>query len=218
MVRFIAADDVMPVLLPDLPDELLANYLDEMDGFVFQGGVDVSPKSYNDKAIEDGKWPGDFYRDQIELKVLDYAFKHNKPVLGICRGFQIINTYFGGKLYQDLLTENATSFDHRDAKLYDRVNHSVTLEPDSWLHEVYQDLEIKVNSIHHQGVKVLGNNLIKEAVSKEDGIIEGFRHRDKNIWAVQWHPEFNHTLGSEIASEKPILNKFIKLVKKNIKI
>ena len=93
MVKFIASSGAMPILIPDLNDDLLAKYLDEMDAFVFQGGVDVAPKSYNDKEIEDGKWPGDFYRDEFELKILDYAMKNNKPILGICRGFQIINTY-----------------------------------------------------------------------------------------------------------------------------
>lgn len=215
MVRFIASEDVMPILLPDLADNILENYLGEMDAFVFQGGVDVAPKSYNDNEIENGKWPGDFYRDQFELKILDYAIKNDKPVLGICRGFQVINTYFGGKLYQDLLHEKATDFDHRDAQKYDHINHSVKIEPDSWLYEAYQESEIKVNSIHHQGVKTLGNNLVVEAVSKDDGIIEAFRHKDKNIWAVQWHPEFNHTLKDKIASEKPILSKFMNSIKNN---
>jgi putative glutamine amidotransferase len=102
MSRYLSRPGVMPILLPDLPWEELEQYLNEMDGFVFQGGADISPSTYGDEMIENGRWPGDRHRDQYELKIMDWAFKNKKPIFGICRGFQLLNVYFGGKMYQDL--------------------------------------------------------------------------------------------------------------------
>jgi putative glutamine amidotransferase len=67
--------------------------------------------------IENGRWPGDYYRDQYELKIMDWAFKNNKPILAICRGFQLANVYLGGSLYQDLKIETKTNIEHRNAEL-----------------------------------------------------------------------------------------------------
>src|SRR5690606_38817603 len=86
MAQYIARQGVLPVLLPDLQEDVLIDLLEEMDGFVFQGGNDVAPQSYGEEPILAGRWMGDTYRDEYELKIMDYAVKTGKPVFGICRG------------------------------------------------------------------------------------------------------------------------------------
>ena len=92
MANFVTRKGVLPVLIPDIKDEKLLNdILREMDGFVLQGGADLAPETYGEKPI--GKWKGDAYRDTFELNILDYAVKNSKPIMGICRGFQLMNVY-----------------------------------------------------------------------------------------------------------------------------
>jgi putative glutamine amidotransferase len=213
MSLFLSQKGVMPILLPDLPWEELEQYLKEMDGFVFQGGSDVSPKSYNEEMIENGRWPGDYHRDQYELKIMDWAFKNQKPILAICRGFQVANVYFGGTLFQDLKLQTNTPVEHRNAELYDKVFHEVELTKESLLKSIYPGSKITVNSVHHQGVKTLGKNLVVDATSPEDNLVEAFHYHDMNknfVLAVQWHPEFSHTLKETVVDPKPLLDMFLK--------
>lgn len=83
MARYIARKGVMPVLIPDIADDLLYDMLDQMDGFVFQGGTDLAPATYGEDPILPGKWLGDAVRDAYELKVLDFAFQNQKPIFAI---------------------------------------------------------------------------------------------------------------------------------------
>lgn len=212
MSRFLSKQGVMPVLLPDVAWEQLESYLKEMDGFVFQGGSDISPQSYHEMMIENGRWPGDYYRDQYELKIMDWAFKNKKPVLAICRGFQLANIYFGGTLYQDLRLQTQTEVEHRNAELYDKVFHEVECGPDSLLEKIYGKKNLSVNSVHHQGIKTLGKDLVVDAVCPKDQLIEAFHHKnmkDHFVLAVQWHPEFSHTNQDEVISPEPLLNYFL---------
>ncbi len=215
MVRYLAREGVMPYLLPDLEDKLLQAYLEEADAFVIQGGVDLSPESYNEPFLNIEKWPGDKYRDEFELKVIDYAFKAKKPIYGICRGFQVLNAYFGGTLHQDIQTELDTKVAHRDPDLYDKVNHKITLESNGLLKALYKEEVLNVNSVHHQAVKKLGDKLITDAKSQDDGIIEAFHYDgDQVVIGVQWHPEFSHSLGDKVCDPNVIYNYFLKEVEK----
>ncbi len=213
MSRYLSRPGVMPILIPDLPDEELIPFLAEMDGFVFQGGADISPLTYGDAPIENGKWPGDPHRDQYELKIMDYAFKNAKPIFAICRGFQLANVYFGGTLHQDLKFETGTPVMHRDAQIYDRVSHEVTCTKDSLLQKIYGKDRFTVNSVHHQGVKKLGKNLVIDATCSQDQLIEAFHYQmmqEHFVLAVQWHPEFSHTIASEVISPEPLMDYFLK--------
>jgi putative glutamine amidotransferase len=211
MSRFLARRGFMPVLLPDLPMEQLEPILEQMSGFVFQGGADLSPLTYGDPLIENGRWPGDRYRDEYELRIMDWAWNHKKPVFGICRGFQVMNAFFGGKLYQDLLLETQTPVEHRNAETYDRVHHNVVFTEQSVLRTLYRCDRIEVNSVHHQGIKTLGEGLIIDALCPADQLIEAFHHQDSDRFflGVQWHPEFSHTLGSQVADPQPLLSSFL---------
>ncbi|MCZ6694334.1 MAG: gamma-glutamyl-gamma-aminobutyrate hydrolase family protein, partial [Bacteroidetes bacterium] len=86
MAKYLTKKQVFPVLIPDVDEDVLVDFISEMDGFVFQGGADIAPESYGESPLHGEKWHGDRYRDAYELRILDYAIKHHKPVLGICRG------------------------------------------------------------------------------------------------------------------------------------
>jgi len=213
MVNYVARPDVMPILLPDVEDKLLNLYLAECDAFLLQGGSDMAPESYNEKPIQEGRWPGDRHRDLVEFKILDYAIKNKKPVFGICRGFQVINAYFGGTLHQDISSELDTDLNHRDAIEYDKVNHTVDLVKNGLMQKLYDGVNtLQVNSIHHQAIKKLAPDLVVDAKSSEDDIIEAFTHKShSNIFAVQWHPEFSKTLGNKLCDPAPLYNYFLTL-------
>ncbi|WKN45902.1 gamma-glutamyl-gamma-aminobutyrate hydrolase family protein [Tunicatimonas pelagia] len=191
MARYLYRPNVLPILIPDLAPEDLNNFLAQMDGFVLQGGSDLAPETYGEKPI--GRWLGDAYRDEYELKILDYAIKNDKPVFGICRGFQVMNAYLGGTLYQDIATQRPELNQHRDAELYDQLNHPIILEEGKLLARLHQDEDNRiVNTVHHQAVKDLGKDLEVLATSP-DGLIEAFQWNqveEGKVIGVQWHPEF----------------------------
>ncbi len=216
MSEYLTREGVIPILIPPVSEIRLRSFLREMDGFVFQGGTDVSPKCYGDEFLDEEKWPGDYERDQYELQVLDFAYQHSKPVYGICRGFQVINTYFKGTLFQDLETQLTDSRPHRDTQTYDRLHHQIEFSKGGYLEGLYAGVETpQVNSVHHQGVKTLGDDLVVEAHSSQDGLIEAITYKnmdEKFILGVQWHPEFSHTLGEKIISPEPLYDLFLKAV------
>ncbi|MCO4794051.1 MAG: gamma-glutamyl-gamma-aminobutyrate hydrolase family protein [Bacteriovoracaceae bacterium] len=216
MLRYIMRDGVLPILIPDLPFDQLTPILKELDGIVFQGGVDLSPESYGDDFLNKEKWPGDKYRDDYELKIADYAFKNDIPMLGICRGFQLLNAYFGGKLHQDLETEIQTPMEHRNAETYDTIHHSVELTTKGYLSNLYNNKsKIEVNTVHHQGVKDLGADLVEEARCPDDNLIEAFTYKNmdrKYVLGVQWHPEFSPTIKDKVDDPTPIYDDFLKAI------
>ena len=217
MARYIARKGVLPVLLPDLPEEILMDLLEEMDGFVFQGGNDLAPQSYGEEPILAGKWMGDAYRDQYELKIMDYAVKAGKPVFGICRGLQLMNVYFGGTLYQDIATQKENAIQHRDAEQYDHLLHAVSFKEGKLLDRIYgKSSPMKVNSVHHQAIKDLGKELEVWAVCPDDGIIEAIGYtgaEEGKVMAVQWHPEFSESLSEQLLDKHRLLDVFLNHVK-----
>lgn len=208
MANYLCRENVMPVLIPNLHESVLFDFLAQMDGFVLQGGSDLCPVSYGENYLDKEKWPGDEFRDRYELKILDFAIKNAKPVLGICRGAQLINVFFGGTLYQDLPTQYKTHLKHRDAVIYDQNYHSIEFISDQLLSQFYSNEDnLYVNSVHHQGIKTLGHDLVVEAISPEDQLIEAFSYKnlqDRFVLAVQWHPEFSHVLKDKVISAEPI--------------
>ncbi len=214
MVNYLTKKGILPILIPDVGEELLYDILSEIDGFVFQGGNDLAPESYGEQPI--GRWKGDAYRDQYELKILDYAIKNSKPVFGICRGMQLMNVYFGGTLYQDTVTQSPDVEEHRSAELYDTIKHPIEFEEGTFLANLYSDEKKPyVNTVHHQAVKDLGNDLEVYATSP-DGLIEAFgytKEPEGKVFGVQWHPEFSPTLGSAVIDEDKLYEAFLKHIK-----
>lgn len=217
MSRYLSRKGVMPILIPDLQSENLYEFLSEMDGFVFQGGADIAPQTYGEQPILDGKWKGDPERDVYELRIMDFAVKNDKPVLAICRGFQLMNVYFGGTLYQDLLTQKNDSILHRDAEIYDRINHEIEIIKGGLLEKLFPGVEHPhVNSVHHQGVKDLGKDLKVLAVCKNDNLVEAFTYTkapEGKIMGVQWHPEFFHTIKDSLIDADALYLHFLSFIK-----
>src|SRR5688572_2586139 len=115
----------------------------------------MSPTHYGEQAARP-EWEGDYIRDVYEMELVKAAMAADKPVLGICRGFQLINVCLGGSLYQDIQTMHPKRGTHRNWEVYDQLFHDVSVREGSWLAEVYgRHGAGKVNSVHHQGVKVL---------------------------------------------------------------
>lgn len=222
MANYLHREHVLPVLIPDLRGNALQHFLNQMDGFVFQGGSDLCPKTYGEDFLNKERWPGDEFRDQYELKIADFAFKHSKPMLGICRGAQLLNVYFGGTLYQDLKTQYANPLQHRDAIAYDQNYHEIEFTPGQILSELFaHEKNLQVSSIHHQGIKQLGKDLIVEAISPQDKLIEAFSYQkpeEKFILAVQWHPEFTHKLKDKLISAEPIYDYFLKNIRERVRV
>jgi putative glutamine amidotransferase len=213
MARYLSHVEAFPILIPDLDKAGLDHFLGELDGFVFQGGTDIAPESYGQAPIENDAWPGDPIRDQFELSIMEYAVKNGKPILGICRGFQLMNVYFGGTLYQDIETQRPNSIVHRDAELYDQLNHQIQFTPDSFLSKLYDEGgKGRVNSVHHQGLDKLGDDLDVLATCVEDELIEAFgstQFEPGRVMGVQWHPEFFYNSETPLIYGNPLYSQFL---------
>jgi len=187
----VARNGAVPVPLVDLKsDEGAYDVLWGLDGLLLSGGADVSPTNYGETPLKPA-WAGDPVRDAYELRLVKAAREHHLPILGICRGSQLLNVALGGTLYQDITTQVEASLEHRCQNRYDQLEHPVHLTPGSWLYGLYQTPEILVNTIHHQAVKDLAPDLTLTAQAP-DGVCESFQRITAQEWLVgiQWHPEW----------------------------
>jgi putative glutamine amidotransferase len=132
-------------------------------------------------------------------------------VLGVCRGAQVINVGLGGTLYQDLSTQAPHSLNHRNWEIYEQNCHATSFVPGSGLSRLYPGASVvKTNSIHHQAVKALGRDLVVEAWSEPDRIVEAIRYTGPAyVFAVQWHPEFHAPGDPSFVDDTPILDDFL---------
>lgn len=187
--RAVLAAGGLPLILPSLtPGDAADAILEAIDGVVFTGGEDVGPDRY---GTERHALTGvaDAQRDSFELALFAAARRRGVPILGICRGMQLINVALGGTLWQDLPSEHPGSVDHSPKTERNKRTHLVTLEPPSDVATALGCDRLMVNSVHHQAVRRLGSSLRAVGWS-EDGLIEAAESADGSwILAVQWHPE-----------------------------
>ena len=185
------------------------DYAASLDGLVLQGGADIDPSIYGEEPT-DALGVTDPIRDRFELDLLRAFVEYGKPVLGICRGMQLINVGFGGTLHQDLNVSGAAQNAHYIRERYDEHAHDLRFHEGGWLQSCYAGVfSPRVNSIHHQGVKQLGRGLTIEAWS-EDGVVECIRHGHQPfVLGVQWHPEFHDERFPELLPTTPLLNAFV---------
>ena len=128
----------------------------------------------------------------MELQLLELAFQQDLPVLGICRGIQLLNVCFGGTLYQDLPEQVSNSISHHQIPPYDQPVHTVSVLPETPLAALLEQETLAVNSYHHQGILKLAEALQPMAVAP-DGLIESVWLPEKAfVWGVQWHPEYDY--------------------------
>ena len=190
----------------------LSDYAERLDGLVLQGGTDIAPESYGETPLSP-EWSGDRIRDRYETGLLRAFMALGKPVMGICRGCQLINVALGGTLYQDIPTQMPEAIAHRDDERYDHQFHEVALVPGSKLAGLYPGVErSEINSIHHQGIKVLAPELEVEARAVPDGMIEAVRWRGPSyLFGMQWHPEFmaQRQIHPDQLDGGPILTEFV---------
>ena len=182
----------IPFIIPfNENEEVIKAQIEMVDGLLLSGGQDVAPKNYGEEPTPK---LGDIFpeRDDFEYGLLKAALEAKKPILGICRGSQIINTYFNGSLYQDLSYIGTEVLKHNQENSPSMVTHSVMIDKSSKLFDIFGEEKIRVNSFHHQAVKKVGDGLAISAKAP-DGVIEAIEKTDYPfLVAVQWHPEMLH--------------------------
>ncbi len=183
-----------PILIPLFDDatDVLRGVYDVCDGILIPGGVDMHPACFGE-APHERLGRTDQVRDRVELQLTRWAIDNGKPLLGLCRGLQVINVALGGTLYQDLGTERAGSIRHDYFPTHgytrDYLAHEVALHSGTRLFEAMGRDRIAVNSMHHQGIKDLSPTLVPAATAP-DGLVEGVEGPgDQYLVGVQWHPE-----------------------------
>ncbi len=199
----------IPLIMPVLSDkEDIAQILSQIDGVLLTGGQDIQPSLYRELQLE-CCGETSLERDECECELIKQAIAKDMPILGICRGVQILNTIHGGTLYQDLATQYHTYVNHHMSAPYNRYVHKVRL--DHYLRYLLGEDEIAVNSYHHQAVKDLGKGLEVNATA-EDDLIEAIALPSKRfVVGVQWHPEF---LYDQDEANRHLVHAFIAKCKK----
>jgi len=178
-----------PLLIPIAQNrETLRTILDRLDGLLLSGGPDINPRFYGEQPLA-GLGEIDEDLDRMELQIAKMALQKDLPVLAICRGIQVLNVSQGGTLYQDIPTQVQESINHTQ-KADRKINtHSIRIEANSYLYNIFRRKQIWVNGKHHQAIKDLAPSLIISARAS-DGVIEAVEHPEKKfVIGVQWHPE-----------------------------
>ncbi|MCK8824397.1 gamma-glutamyl-gamma-aminobutyrate hydrolase family protein [Fuchsiella alkaliacetigena] len=190
-IKAISESGGLPLLIP-LIDNLqdAKNYIDLIDALVLSGGKDIFPLFYGEKPI-DLLTKANPRRDKWELELFNRAYELDLPILGICRGMQLINVALGGTLYQDIAYQYNNDLIHlAQDKDLDYVYHKVNIAENTILASILCSNHLSVNSYHHQAIKDLAPGLKISAVSEEGAVIEAIEDVDKEfIIGVQWHPE-----------------------------
>lgn len=196
-----------PILLPLLDDETVLDAYLRLDGLLLAGGGDLAPRYYG--QVRQTKLTSvDPPRDRVELWLARQAMTDDLPLLGICRGIQVLNVAMEGTLYQDIATQlpHALCHNFRLERPRNYLGHEVLITPGTYLEHLFGLRSLGVNSFHHQAVKEVAKDLQVTATAP-DGVIEGLQACDKRfVVAVQWHPE---ELIEDVPSMKRLFEAFV---------
>lgn len=179
----------VPLLLPPVQNEtLLKIYVDLIDGLLLSGGGEIHPVYFG----EEPHWKLEEVspeRDYFEVMLTRSVLEANKPILGICRGIQVLNVVLGGTLYQDLQTQLPNSLQHQQKAPRKYPTHKIKIRENSYLAQVLGTTILQVNSLHHQAIKDVAPGLQVVAWA-EDGVVEAVESFSYPfVLGVQWHPE-----------------------------
>ncbi|MHC4341988.1 MAG: gamma-glutamyl-gamma-aminobutyrate hydrolase family protein [Planctomycetota bacterium] len=185
------AEGALVLLLPNGEPERAEDYLALLDGLLLTGGDDPHAHLFGEEphpSIEmvDGR------RDRFEIALVRAARASGIPVLGLCRGIQLMNIALGGDIYQDIGDQTGSQVRHSQTRVDDGPWHKITVEPESVLGGILGGGERTVNSFHHQACRRLGEGLVASAKSPQDGLIEAMEDPSEAFFVgVQWHPELS---------------------------
>lgn len=209
-VRLALHDEGLTPIIHAAPQaKTVTDPLTDYDGLVILGGFDVSPSLYEknfDERLIQGVAPD---IDLYELNLIRHAIAKNIPVLGICRGMQLINVAFNGTLHQDI--EKVTQKQHHNFSAFETGNRLVVHSTRVSGSSVIEAGEYKVASAHHQAVNKVGSGLTVTG-SSDDGVVEMIENTDANVVGVQWHPEDSHVPQSDTLT--PLLAWFTEAVER----
>lgn len=188
--------NVVFIIIP-IDSNQINKFVQIVDGVIITGGLDIDPKYYNQKKHPKTE-EDTIERTEFEIIFFKKILENKKPILGICRGMQLINIALGGDLIQDIPSFIKTDIDHHVVKNgigYLNKVHTIKTKKNSLIRKITNKEEFWVNSNHHQAICKLGNNIIVSAISPKDNIIEAIELKNypKFFLAVQWHPEFVNT-------------------------
>lgn len=185
--------DIVPIIIPTNCDHNIAKlYAKKIDALIISGNTyDILPKLYN----SDVKFPSvkicdvlSEKRTLFELELYKYFIETKKPFLGICGGLQLMNVFHNGTLFQDINSEIKTNINHKST--FDTIEHSININLNTKLYKIINQKVIHTNSMHHQSVKKLGDNLVISAYS-DDNVVEAIELQDHPFAiGLQWHPEY----------------------------
>ncbi len=188
-IRYLEKAQCVQVLLPTLENlQKIPFLISKLDGLLLTGGDDVYSESYGEKVME-GSWRIDVQRTHYEIALIKEAILQEKPILGICRGCQMLNVALGGTLYQDIPNQIPQHIQHQSTQKPKWQTHPIKIEPGSLLHKIIGETEITVNSSHHQAIKDVAQGL-RVTARAADNVVEAVElDTARFILGVQWHPE-----------------------------
>ncbi|KMT22524.1 gamma-glutamyl-gamma-aminobutyrate hydrolase family protein [Clostridium cylindrosporum] len=208
-IQSVSRSSGLPIMLPVTDNLNVSQLIASIDGLILTGGKDVSPALYGEDSLSLLRETKP-ERDAFEMALLKEAIIQNKPILGVCRGMQLINIAFGGTMLQDVSYDESIKIQHFQQTDSIFPIHNIKVKENSILHSILGS-ESRVNSIHHQAIKKLSPDFIATAWAS-DGVIEGIEKKgDEFILGVQWHPEM---MSETDANMKKLFDRFIEACKR----
>ena len=178
----------IPLMLPTIGAEYAAEYAASIDGLLLPGGADVNPLLYEEEPV---RQVTEMHQDndEFEFALIQEMARRGRPILGICRGLQVLNVALGGNLWQDIPSQIEHSISHcQSYDIRSELTHWVNLDAGSLAAQVLGSERVMVNTFHHQAARVLGKGL-KATGRASDGVVEALESENRRMLAVQWHPE-----------------------------